>query len=84
VTRLADVPGESVAEALAHLGLDGEPAGWRERLPRWVAQAEGEAYDRDPGRVLRHAAGKAMASLRGRVPAAVVLPAVKAALEPAR
>jgi glutamyl-tRNA(Gln) amidotransferase subunit E len=84
VTRMADVPGESVAEALARLGLDGEPAGWRERLSLWVAQAEGEAYDRDPGRVLRHAAGKAMGSLRGLVPAAVVLSAVKAALEPVR
>ena len=48
-------------------------------LPRWVEAAEREAYDRDPGRVLRHATGQVMHTLRGRIPAAVVIPAVQAA-----
>jgi glutamyl-tRNA(Gln) amidotransferase subunit E len=84
VTRLAEVPEESIGEALTRLGLEGEPGSWGERLSRWVEQAERETYGRGPGRRLRHATGKAMASLRGRVPAAAVVAAVKAALEPVR
>jgi hypothetical protein len=71
--------GESVAGLLGELGLDGEPPGWRTMLPRWVEAAEREAYDRDPGRILRHATGRAMDTLRGRVPASVVIAAVQAA-----
>jgi hypothetical protein len=50
-------------------------------LLRWVEAAEREAHDRDPGRVFRHAAGRVMDALRGRVPASVVVPAVQAAAE---
>ena len=79
--RMAVHQGESVSGLLGELGLDGEPPGWRAMLPRWVAAAEREAYDRDPGRVLRHATGQVMHTLRGRVPAAVVIEAVRAAAE---
>jgi hypothetical protein len=48
-------------------------------LPRWLEAAEREAYDADPGRTLRHATGQVMDTLRGRVPASVVVPAVQAA-----
>jgi glutamyl-tRNA(Gln) amidotransferase subunit E len=81
VRRMAYRPGESLAGLLGELGLDGEPPGWRAMLPRWVEAAEREAYDRDPGRVLRHATGQVMHTLRGRIPAAVVIEAVQAAAE---
>jgi len=81
VRRMASRPGESLAVLLGELGLDGEPPGWRAMLPRWVEAADREAYDRDPGRVLRHATGRVMDTLRGRVPASVVVPAVQAATE---
>jgi glutamyl-tRNA(Gln) amidotransferase subunit E len=81
VRRMAVHQGESVSGLLGELGLDGEPPGWRTMLPRWVLAAEREAYDRDPGRVLRHATGQVMHTLRGRVPASVVVEAVRAAVE---
>jgi glutamyl-tRNA(Gln) amidotransferase subunit E len=81
VRRMAERVGESVAGLLGELGLDSEPPGWRAMLPRWMERAEAEAYDRDPGRVLRHATGKVMDTLRGRVPASVVLPAVQSVAE---
>ncbi len=81
VRRMAARNGESVAGLLGELGLDGEPAGWRVMLPRWVEAADREAYDRDPGRILRHATGQIMHTLRGRVPASVVVEAVRAAAE---
>jgi glutamyl-tRNA(Gln) amidotransferase subunit E len=80
VRRLA-ADGGSVGVLLRELGLEGEPAGWRAMLLRWVEAAEREAHDRDPGRVFRHAAGRVMDALRGRVPASVVVPAVQAAAE---
>jgi glutamyl-tRNA(Gln) amidotransferase subunit E len=79
--RMAVRLGESVAGLLGELGLDAEPSGWRAMLPRWMEAAEAEAYDGDPGRVLRHATGRVMDAVRGRVPASVVVPAVQAAAE---
>jgi Glu-tRNA(Gln) amidotransferase subunit E-like FAD-binding protein len=81
VRRMAVRPGESVAGLLGELGLDSEPAGWRAMLARWVGAAEREAYDRDPGRILRHATGQVMDTLRGRVPARAVIEAVQAVAE---
>jgi glutamyl-tRNA(Gln) amidotransferase subunit E len=81
VRRMAHRPGESLAGLLGELGLDGEPPGWRAMLPRWVEAAGREAYDRDAGRILRHATGQVMHTLRGRVPALVVVGAVRAAAE---
>jgi glutamyl-tRNA(Gln) amidotransferase subunit E len=81
VRRMAARVGESVPGLLGELGLDSEPPGWRAMLPRWMEKAEAEAYDRDPGRVLRYATGTVMDTLRGRVPASVVVPAVQAAAE---
>ena len=77
VRRLAAHPTEDVSLALAALALDGEPPGWRAVVPHWVEAAEKEAYDRDPGRILRHATGWAMRALRGRVPAAQVIGMVR-------
>ncbi len=79
VRRMAAGSGGSVASLLGELGLDGDPDGWRALLPRWVEAAEREAYDRDPGRVLRHATGRAMGALRGRVPASVLIEALRSA-----
>ena len=56
--RMAERVGESVSGLLGELGLDHEPPGWRAMLPRWFEKAEAEAYDDDPGRVLRHATGR--------------------------
>jgi hypothetical protein len=84
VTRLASAPVEPVVEALATLGLDGEPGGWREGLPRWLEAAETEIYDGRPDRLLRHATGRVMDALRGRVPAREVVEAVRATAEARR
>jgi glutamyl-tRNA(Gln) amidotransferase subunit E len=81
VRRMAEATGGHPSSLLGELGLDGEPPGWRAMLPRWVEAAEQEAYDRDPGRILRHAVGRVMDTLRGRVPASVVVPTVRAAAE---
>jgi len=79
VRRMAFRPEESLSGLLGELGLDDEPAGWRAMLPRWLETAEREAYDANPARVLRHATGQVMDTLRGRVPASVVVAAVQAA-----
>jgi Glu-tRNA(Gln) amidotransferase subunit E-like FAD-binding protein len=84
VTRLATAPGETVADALGALGLDGEPAGWRERLPVWLKEAAAGVYDDDPGRLVRHATGRVMDELRGHVPARTVVEAVRTLLEVGR
>ncbi len=81
VRRIAAHPDDPVEAAVAALGLDHEPPAWREGLGRALASAEDEAYDRDPGRVLRHATGRVMDALRGRVPAAEVVAAVRQAAE---
>ncbi|HXK09471.1 MAG TPA: Glu-tRNA(Gln) amidotransferase subunit GatE [Vicinamibacteria bacterium] len=81
VRRMASHPGESVAVLLAELGMDDEPAGWRTAVPRCLEAAEREAYDHDPGRVLRLATGRAMDALRGKIPARTVVEAVKTAVE---
>ena len=81
VRLLASRPGESLATLLGELDLDAEPPGWRALVPRWLEAAEREASDKDAGRILRHATGRAMDALRGRVPARVVVEAVRAAAE---
>jgi glutamyl-tRNA(Gln) amidotransferase subunit E len=84
VTRLASAPGEAVPQALNALGLDGTPGAWREALTPWLEAAEREAYDGKPGRLLRHATGRVMDALRGRVPARDVVEAVQVAVEASR
>jgi glutamyl-tRNA(Gln) amidotransferase subunit E len=79
VRRLAAGDDGTVASVLRDLGLDGEPDGWRAQLPGWVEAAEREAYHRDPGRVLRHATGRVMEALRGRVRASVLIEALRSA-----
>jgi glutamyl-tRNA(Gln) amidotransferase subunit E len=81
VRWIAAHPDEPVEAAVAALGLDNGAPAWREGLARAIASAEGEAYDRDPGRVLRHATGRVMDALRGRVPAAEVVAAVQQAAQ---
>lgn len=77
VRQLAAHPPEDVGTALVALALDGEPPGWRALIPHWVEAAEKEAYDLDPGRVLRHATGQVMRALRGRVPVVDVIAVVR-------
>jgi len=84
VAHLAETPEETAAEALSALGLDGEPAGWRDRLPGWLEEATARVYDDDPGRLVRHATGRVMNELRGRVPARAVVEAVRTTLEAGR
>jgi len=84
VRRLVEWPEDSLSGLLGELGLDGEPPGWRAMVGRWLAAAAAEAYDGDRERLLRHATGRAMDALRGRVPAPEVLAAVRASLEVAR
>jgi glutamyl-tRNA(Gln) amidotransferase subunit E len=83
-THLAEAPGETVAHALRALGLDGEPTGWRDRLPEWLEEAAAGVYNDDPGRLVRHATGRVMEQLRGRVAARTVVEAVRTLLEVAR
>ena len=81
VRRIAAHAGDPVESAVAALGLDHEAPAWREGLARAIASAEYEAYDRDPGRVLRHTIGRLMDALRGRVPATEVAAALQRAAE---
>jgi glutamyl-tRNA(Gln) amidotransferase subunit E len=81
VRRLAAHPFEPIAGAISALGLDDEPPEWRDGLAGAVEAAESEAYDGDPGRLLRHATGRAMDPLRGRVAAVEVVAAVRQAME---
>jgi glutamyl-tRNA(Gln) amidotransferase subunit E len=81
VARVARTPATTVPEAVAELGLDGEPPAWRDELDASLDSARASVYDDDPGRLARHAAGVAMARLRGRVPARTVLQALKENLE---
>jgi len=81
VRRLAEAPAETVDEACRALGLDREPREWQESLAPRLEEAEAELFDDDPGRLARHAMGRVMSELRGRVPARVVAEAVRAGLE---
>ena len=81
VRRLLERPEAGVDGAIAGLSLGEEPAAWRSELPRVVEVAGREAYDKEPGRVLRHASGRALGVLRGRVPAAVVVEALRKLVE---
>jgi glutamyl-tRNA(Gln) amidotransferase subunit E len=80
VRRLARQGDASVADALRALALDAEPPRWAADLERTVAQASRDAHDADPGRVARLATGRAMRTLRGRVPGVQVAAAVRAVL----
>jgi glutamyl-tRNA(Gln) amidotransferase subunit E len=84
VTRLAEEPWETTTEALEALGLDREPTGWRDQLPQWLGEAGAEVHDDEPERLVRHATGRVMSELRGRVPARIVVDAVRTALEAGR
>ncbi len=81
VRRLAAAPSESVAQAVTTLGLQVPHPGWREEVEGLVAAAGSEVYDRDPGRLRRHATGRAADGLRGRVPVGEILAAVLGLLE---
>jgi glutamyl-tRNA(Gln) amidotransferase subunit E len=84
VIQVARVPVTTVPQALAELGLDGEPPSWRDELAAGLEEARSTAYDGDPGRFARHAAGVVMHRLRGRVPARTVLETLHEKLEAAR
>jgi len=82
--RLAEHPEEPASAAVAALGLDRDAPGWRDVLARAVASARLSLHGRDPDRLQRHATGRAMDELRGRVPAATVVEAVGQAVEVGR
>ena len=84
VRRLAAHPDAPVTVTIGALGLDREPRGWSDGLPRWIDAARAEAYDGDRGRLRRLAVGRAMDALRGRVPAAEVVAAVEQSAEVGR
>ena len=78
VRALASAPGKSVGEIVADAGLGDEPTGWRDGIPAILAAASDKAFTREPERILRLAAGKAMAGLRGKVPARAVIAELEA------
>ena len=84
VERLARRPERSVADVLEELGLDSAPPAWRNDLAECIDRAEHEVPDGDPARVARHATGRAMRTLRGRVGGASVAKAVRSSLEAVR
>ena len=77
VRFLAAEPHRTVSSILEESDWGVEPKNWRERLDDLVAAAASQAFSRDPERLLRLAAGKAMKPLRGRVPAAEVIAELK-------
>lgn len=81
VRRLAAAPQRPLPALFAELDLAKEPPGWRRDLPTWVAAAFAAAGRRPLEKKTRHAAGQVMHRLRGRVPAAIALPAVASTTE---
>jgi glutamyl-tRNA(Gln) amidotransferase subunit E len=80
VRAMAAAPEEDVEAILARLGLDGAPPDWRDRLRPALATAADAAYDDAPGRIYRLALARLMPELRGRVPAAEAVAAIRDAL----
>jgi hypothetical protein len=78
VRAMAAAPGKSVGEIVADAGLGDAPTGWRDGIPAILAAASDKAFTREPERILRLAAGKAMAGLRGKVPARAVIAELEA------
>jgi len=80
VRKVASAPARSVADAIGDLGLDPPPSGWEDEIVRTVRQGRGENRALSPEGRRRLHIGRAMAWLRGRVPASRVIGAVEAAL----
>jgi glutamyl-tRNA(Gln) amidotransferase subunit E len=70
--------GQDVAAATAEFVEAGD---WMLHLPAWLQEAREESYDDEPGRIARHATGRVLDRLRGRVAAARVHAALLAARE---
>ncbi|MCG3194955.1 MAG: Aspartyl/glutamyl-tRNA(Asn/Gln) amidotransferase subunit B [Thermoanaerobaculia bacterium] len=66
-------PLDPLEATLSDLGLGDPPPAWRDSLLGVVAGAHTTGHDSSPGRLLRHATGLAMRSLRGKVPARDVI-----------
>jgi glutamyl-tRNA(Gln) amidotransferase subunit E len=84
VERVARRPDRSVGELLAELELDRDAPAWRAEISACIERAEREVPGGDPARVGRHATGRAMRSLRGKVGGASVATAVRSSLEAVR
>ncbi|MBI4916928.1 MAG: Glu-tRNA(Gln) amidotransferase subunit GatE [Acidobacteria bacterium] len=80
VRLMAGRPDEGVAALVAEASLGEAPAGWRAALHAVVDDARAGARSRSPEARERLAAGRAMAGLRGKVPATEVVAAVRAEL----
>ncbi len=78
VRAMANAPTKTIAELVAEAGLGAEPDGWRAWIQGIVSAAAAKAYSGEPERIIRLAAGGAMAFLRGKVPAAEVVKEVRA------
>ncbi len=78
VRAMASTPGKSVSALISEAGLGQAPENWPERIPQIVAQASAAAYKGEEERIYRIAVGKAMALLRGKVPAGEVIAIVRA------
>jgi len=81
VRGMADAPETEVETLVDEGGFGAPPARWRSDVGATVARAAADAYDGDPQRIARFSTGRMMALLRGKVPAAEVITAVRDEIE---
>jgi glutamyl-tRNA(Gln) amidotransferase subunit E len=79
--RMTSEPDTPLATLVEGDGLGVAPPAWRQAVEAALASAAAASLRRDPARIARLAMGRAMGTLRGRVPAAEVGAAVRAAVE---
>ncbi|HSL16968.1 MAG TPA: Glu-tRNA(Gln) amidotransferase subunit GatE [Methylomirabilota bacterium] len=80
VRWLAENPGHSVATYVADSGLGEAPEGWRGRVAELAAASDPDHPDGSADQCRRFLLGRAMAELRGRVPATEVEPLLRSAM----
>ena len=74
---MAENPHHSIEDYRRATGLGAEPDNWRDRVARWVAEAELDHPDGSDGQRVRFLLGTAMNELRGRVAAIDVEDAIR-------
>ncbi len=80
VRWLAENPGHRIATYVRDTGLGEAPDGWRERVTELAAAARPDHPDGSTDQRRRFLIGRAMAELRGRVPAVEVEKSIRSAM----
>ncbi len=83
VTALAMNPGRTLPEIVRELGIGEPPAGWQQELIELARTARPDHPDGTADQLRRYLMGRAMESLRGRVPARTVAEVIAREMEAA-